>query len=984
MKSVGVGEDGSVIICTQAGAVWRRVRRPKVKHAFASGSGDFKIKDYKFQRVPGLTKVAAVRSNIFGGFAAIRKDCDITKTQIVVAEQCLWKDVVPLFSLQGLEFSETPEIEESINPRFWVPSIPKEHFSPFKRAVLLFPDLEAEVSRYVRDAAFDNDEYDFTVRTSMSDCAIPVHGFMLAARSPMLREALSEYRRDGAYNIPDGLTITRDANSTSSSIIFHGLDFITVLNLTLYAYTDEVVDVWHFTRHSPDRAFRYRQVRIELMKLAAKLGMMKLESAVRLMSEPERRLNIDMAAAFEDSRFSEDGDAVAELAGGEMRVHSALLRRRCPFFEGLFNGRAAGQWLSERRKTAEDVKVDLKHIDPSTFELVLRYLYADVGTELFDAVVSTDVDEFCDVVMDVLSVADELMLDRLSEICQKVIGRFVNTRNACQLLNAVGPCAVTEFKDAGLEYLCLQLEAMLENHWLEELEDDYMLELDEVVRANQLACLPFSKSGRAELLLHERHPSLAGEIDEERQRLVRDMAFRSSIKDEDSRLSSSFRARVGSVDDVFSSSPSQERNSRRSKSLRNAPFSPSIRPKDSTADLMFDMDEDEGQSLDILTLPKQRSGNSPMGPASGVVTPIPTKEPQHSKAKIISPEQSSPVQSPNQPPATPPSFSNSTFSISGTYRRASSSAVKPWSSPILSPSTAKLDMREIMAQALSGRTSALSTSLSAQKVKEDALTSSNTKMSQKERKKQQQLAMQQSIPQPQFTLDSASPTNKSLSPWQVVNPGPKVSLKDVSEFDVKSLSLTQPEPSSNSPSTPLSLNRRRTASPDTRFSGQQRSTGTASVSKTKQTSSPSTLHPKSSSQPHSLKSSPLIPHSKSYSTRPTQAEPSIQLSMDDIIGQQRREQDLIKEAVAKRSLQEIQEEQAFQEWWDQESRRAQEEEAARARIVAAASSPGAGGRGNGGKRGRPGVSRGRVDGIGSARGGGRGKGRGRGQNLAAG
>ena len=74
---MGVSEkNGSVIICTQAGAVWRRIKRPKVKHTFVSGTSDFKSKDYKFQRVPGLTKVAAVRSNTFGGYAAIRKDCD--------------------------------------------------------------------------------------------------------------------------------------------------------------------------------------------------------------------------------------------------------------------------------------------------------------------------------------------------------------------------------------------------------------------------------------------------------------------------------------------------------------------------------------------------------------------------------------------------------------------------------------------------------------------------------------------------------------------------------------------------------------------------------------------------------------------------------------------------------------------------------------------------------------------------------------------
>ena len=48
--------------------------------------------------------------------------------------------------------------------------------------------------------------------------------------------------------------------------------------------------------------------------------------------------------------------------------------------------------------------------------------------------------------------------------------------------------------------------------------------------------------------------------------------------------------------------------------------------------------------------------------------------------------------------------------------------------------------------------------------------------------------------------------------------------------------------------------------------------------------------------------------------------------MADILAQQQTEKDVSKEAVAKGSLQEIQEEQAFQEWWDQESKMVREEE----------------------------------------------------------
>ena len=172
-------------------------------------------------------------------------------------------------------------------------------------------------------------------------------------------------------------------------------------------------------------AHRYRQVRVELMKIAAQLKMHKLEHAARLMIEPDQQMNFDFESAIGDPRFHEDGDTLLELNGSEVLVHSALLCRRCPFFDGLFNGRAGGQWLAGRRQqNPEIVKIDLKHIDPIAFDFVLRHIYADVGSELFDDVVSADVDEFSELVMDVMSVANELMLDRLSQICQEVIGRF--------------------------------------------------------------------------------------------------------------------------------------------------------------------------------------------------------------------------------------------------------------------------------------------------------------------------------------------------------------------------------------------------------------------------------------------------------------------------------------------------------------------------------------------------------------------------------
>lgn len=541
----------------------------------------------------------------------------------------------------------------------------------------------------------------------------------------------------------------------------------------------------------------------------------------------------------------------------------------------------------------------------------------------------------------------------------------VNTRNISQLLNVIAPCSVTEFKDAGLEYVCLQLEAMLENELLGELDDDLLSELDDVVRANQLNCLPFAKSGRAEMLLHEQYPELAEEMSEERQRRIRDMAFRANMHSDDPR-SLAYRTRLGSVDDSLSTSPSQEKSRRKSKaatSLRNAPFSPDLKPKNSAIDLMFDMDEDAAKlaspdsrvpELDVPTLDQDVMGKSI--PENGLLGLSAGESPSslpHTTDVLLD-------KTPDRPKPT----------------------AKMWSSPAL-PST-KLDMKEIMSQASNSRTSALSLGLSAQKAQENVPKPTPPKMSQKERKKQQQAQQATSSPK----LNAQKGGDKPASPWQIASRGPTTSLKDV--LQEPSPLQTVPLKALGSPLQSVSSTPRRTASPDTRFAGQRRTASGNNVKSPaitpQRTASPDTrvagqrraVSGNNVSQVGTNVTRPVIvtPHSKSYNAPTPRAEPTLQLSMSDIIGQQQRELEVMKEAVAKRSLQEIQEEQAFQEWWDAESRRAQEEEAARSRSTANIPSKGAKG---GNARGRSGRGRGRGRGDAGQNSG---RGRGRGQEQA--
>lgn len=407
VRDVDVGQDGSIIICTNSGSAWRKEKRHKSKGA---------LKDYKFVRIPGLSRVVGVRSNAFGAYAVAQRDCNVTREQIEIDQSTLWNDLLPLSPFDSLrttvdtaQNTENDSLESGFGP---VMSI--------KRTVLSIPDIE---SRFL-SGRFDAPNGTVWLKSSQSEARIPVHEIMLAGRSPVLRKAFHEFRQKYYFSIPDVLDIEY-GHDGRSQIRFHDVDFLAILNLAFFLYTDNTLDVWQLTRISPEHTSRYRQVRTEVMRIGTYLELPTLERAARLMIEPIKALKTDMTWAINDPSFFENADVVVELNGDSRRVHSQVVCQRCPFFEALFHGRSGGKWLSSRRTDPNDaVHVDLKHIDRSVFDFVLRHIYADTEEQLFDEVRTESLEDFIDLVFDVAFTANELMIDRLAQVCQKMLGKF--------------------------------------------------------------------------------------------------------------------------------------------------------------------------------------------------------------------------------------------------------------------------------------------------------------------------------------------------------------------------------------------------------------------------------------------------------------------------------------------------------------------------------------------------------------------------------
>ena len=737
-----------------------------------------------------------------------------------------------------------------------------------------------------------------------------------------MRTALTEFQESYYFSIPDVLSIEYGADG-QIQMTFNGADFLTIVNLVMYLYMENLADVWHYTSKALQSAARYRAVRIELMKIATHLEMRELERAVRVMVHPAWHLANDMELAILDTDFFSDADVLIELAhGAELPAHSVLVCQRCPFLDGLFNGRAGGMWMRSRRTAAaedsEPVRVDLKHIDERIFSMVLRHLYADTGDELFDDVVTESFDEFIDTVIELMSAANELMLDRLGQICQQVLGRFVNVRNVCSLLNTVAECSVDDFKRAALEYICLNLESTLEMKLLDELDEDLFSQLDVVVHDNQLAFLPFARSEELEAELIEDYPDLLGRMEICKQRRIDSMRLRSRlVEDEERHASAAAKVRVGSLD-RHASSPTirGHRPTPAGDSPASTPSaSPAILPNDAGDDLPFEMDDD--------ALP---------GPASEARRPSDRSPPLRERPVpliVANATVSGSIESPRTPRA---GFTSSHRSQSGNVLMAQSPTVPvtgfetsgaAWQTP--TETRRKSDLKDIMEQASASRVSNLT---QAMRTASTPLQGSN-KMSQKERKRQQQQAKEHEAVAVQSSSVPKDPVAKGASsPWQNVAKPSKPAASPVSPMQ-GSTPQTDKQPAGKQ-----SMTMRQTVAGGSP-SGQR-------FPKDANRGAPSSL---------AAVSKPAAPQIQSirHSPIPSRTASSVdaRTSMAEILAQQQIEKRAVKEAVAKRSLQEIQQEQEFQEWWDNETRRVQEEEA---QASTSAGRGGKGARGRGGHR----------------------------------
>lgn len=497
VRDVAIGNDDALILCTADGHVYVRAQKLDLK---------VKSRTPKFQLVPYLQRIVQVRANVTGSFAAMQVPWRLPN--IPVRGGSLEHDLVALVSpIKGMLIADpvTCDAAHTDKGDEDEEDVSNSHVPRYvSQAKALLSHLTEARSKLA--SCGNASHYDAVLLVEHGAYAIPVHRLILAMRIPNLASIV--WQGGEAY----GVTM-RDAHTVDCG----KLSFASAMFLLLYLYTDDMPPVWcasvgyMVAEEARQADFDVRLVYTELYEWATTLSMVTLQEflASRLVKPPRETLQAQLHDLFEGLLAQEPGpgaDVVLHLADTDIMCHSIFLRRS-PMLESLLNWRAM-------RGDSGFVHIDMPHWTWPVVRVGLAFLYMDADTAAFQGTdEDKSPDQFIDFVLDVLQLADELLLEKLQLITFGFLCPRVKPTNVAALLSDALRLNAPAFSQVCMEYATRHLETLLEMGCLSNLDVMERQTLTEYIQAQQDRVLHRSLARDRMLALSIKHQDYIADLD---------------------------------------------------------------------------------------------------------------------------------------------------------------------------------------------------------------------------------------------------------------------------------------------------------------------------------------------------------------------------------------------------------------------------------------------------------------------------------------
>ncbi|NXW56600.1 IBTK kinase, partial [Eurystomus gularis] len=149
------------------------------------------------------------------------------------------------------------------------------------------------------------------------------------------------------------------------------------------------------------------------------------------------------------------------LDGKEFPCHKCVLCARLDYFHSMLSS----SWIEASCCSALEMPI---HSD--ILQIIVDYLYTDEALAIKD---SQNVEFICNV----LVVADQLLISRLKEICEVAIAEKLTLKNAAELLEFSAMYNAEQLKLSCLQFIVLNMAALLEARTLDVLSDEVVRDL---------------------------------------------------------------------------------------------------------------------------------------------------------------------------------------------------------------------------------------------------------------------------------------------------------------------------------------------------------------------------------------------------------------------------------------------------------------------------------------------------------------------------
>ncbi|TFY78752.1 hypothetical protein EWM64_g5263 [Hericium alpestre] len=531
VRDAALGSDGSLIVCTESGHVFVRTRNPRGQSAILKSSAG--AKSFKFQRMPYIQRAVGVLANDTGAMAALRMEFRPQPVQITgnsLAQDLLairpWMKYRRVGAEDGKRVEPSVQLPapESASP---APLLPTDEENDSAEDAAIESDVQAVLGlweilvqdklsrqRYGGRGLFERGDAlahgaDLLVRVQ-SGAEFPVHRAILAARCPALAELLSGRKGllDRDSNMSVKLRLPAGSSTDLPRLVISSGHSLAVLILLHYLYSDQLLAIWDnrvVRRVQAPLALgglQPAQIVRDLQGLARVLGLSHLDDVLRSATKrvPQPTLVRDMITLFHESQSATSAasdfgpDVVLQLADREVLTHSVVLRARTTFFASFFD---MEEWTEERWSEDGTITLNLAHLRWREMEYVLRFMCCGEEGEMFEKLESIEsVDGLLDFMFDVMSAANELLLDQLLLICSDILLKYVNLNNVCSVLADAAYLHCLPLVESLHRYLAVNIEPLLESRLLDDLTPRLIKDLSRDVQLLQLEKSPVSRSER--------------------------------------------------------------------------------------------------------------------------------------------------------------------------------------------------------------------------------------------------------------------------------------------------------------------------------------------------------------------------------------------------------------------------------------------------------------------------------------------------------